>query len=182
MYYHFAIILTFYPLSGFLSLDANISALELCRDAANAITTLVRAYESLYGLRRTPCFLPYIIFASGIAHLGTVDLKVSPVDALTQSAQEVAVLQLTSLYHGSSKRACRILLSWALNPGETGGSGEQSSETYVQSPWEPFVGTMTKLLAPSRRDSLFIGNPARIRVSDHIPPDLMQLHREWFEE
>ena len=49
--------------------DSKISALGICIDAADAIVALVQSYERLNGLRRTPCFLPYIIFASSIAHL-----------------------------------------------------------------------------------------------------------------
>lgn len=139
MYYHFSLILTFYPLESFHFLDSNISPLEICADAANAITALARIYESLYGLRRTPCFVPYILFASGIAHLATVGPIISPVDTLTQSIQEVAILQLMSLYHGSSKRACRILLSRALYPNA---ATEEDSKSNMQSHWEPFEKTM----------------------------------------
>jgi hypothetical protein len=143
MYYHFIIILIFYPLMNLRFLDSKISALEVCSDAADAIVTLVRSYESLYGLRRTPCFLPYIIFASGIAHLGSLDPKNNPVDTVTQTVQEVAILQLMSLYHGSSKRACRILLSRALYPSSTGGGHDKVFEEDAHVIWEPFV-TMTK--------------------------------------
>jgi hypothetical protein len=164
MYYHFSIIITFYPLTNFDFSDSNISALEVCTDAANAVTTLVRSYESLHGLRRTPCFLPYIIFASGIAHLGTADPKTNPVDTLTQSAQEVAILQLMSLYHGSAKRACRILLSRALYPSATGGGREEDPEVDVQSPWEPFVRTMIWPGTDSRRHGPFIEGFSRVRT------------------
>jgi len=145
MYYHFSMILIFYPLRKMRFVDSKISALEICSDAANAVVTLVRSYDSLHGMRRTPCFLPYIIFASGIAHLGGANPKINPVNALTQSSQEVAILQLMSLYHGSSKRACRILLSRALHPSSAGAG--QGSEEDACSAWEPFVATMNLPLA-----------------------------------
>jgi hypothetical protein len=182
MYYHFSIILTFYPLIGLRFLDSNISALEVCTDAANAVVTLIRSYESLHGLRRTPCFLPYIIFASGIARLGTTSPKLNPVDTLTQSAQEVAILQIMSLYHGSSKRACRILLSRALYPSSTGASLDKDSEADLHQPWEPFMTTMTSPAADTMRCGPFIEGFTWVRASDHasnIP--LEQLRRNGFE-
>jgi hypothetical protein len=143
-------ILIFYPLMKLGFLDSNISALEVCIDAANAIVSLVRSYESLHGLRRTPCFLPYIILASGIAHLGTADPRVNPADTMTQSAQEVAILQIMSLYHGSSKRASRVLLSRVLYPSSAGGSRDKESEEGAY--WEPFVTTMICPSEDGRKD------------------------------
>jgi hypothetical protein len=140
MYYHFAMILIFHPLRKKRFVDSEISAIEICTDAAKAVVALVRSYDSLHGLRRTPCFLPYIIFASGIAHLGAADLKADPVDASSQAAQEVAILQLMSLYHGSSKRACRVLLSHALYPSSA--SVGQDSADDACCAWEPFVATL----------------------------------------
>jgi hypothetical protein len=144
MYYHFSIILIFYPLKGIRFLDSKISPLEVCTDAANAIVTLARSYERLHGLHRTPCLLPYIVFASGIAHLGAVDLQSNLVDAVTQSAQEIAILQLMSLHHGSSKSAVRILLSRAVRPSSA--TGDQDNKGAVEDAyplWEPFGTTMT---------------------------------------
>lgn len=133
MYYHFAMILIFHPLRKTRFVDSEISAIGICTDAANAVVALVRSYESLHGLCRTPCFLPCIIFASGIAHLG-------PADPSPQAAQEVAILQLMSLYHGSSKRACRILLSHALYPS-LASVGQDSADNACFS-WEPSVTTL----------------------------------------
>jgi hypothetical protein len=182
MYYHFSIILMFYPLTGLRFLDSKISPLEVCTDAANAIVTLVRSYESLHGLRRTPCLLPYIIFASGIAHVGTTDPKLNPVHTLTQSAQEVAILQLMSLYHGSSKRACRILLSRALYFSSTGDSLDNDSQEDIYQPWEPFVTTMRQTTAGATRYGPFIEDFTKIRVSDHASSITHeQLRRNGFE-
>lgn len=141
MYYHFSVILSFYPLIHFEFPDSKISAIEVCTDAANAVAALIRSYESLHGLRRTPCFLPYIILASGVAHLVTADSETKPVDTLNQPTQGVAIKQLTSLFHRSSKRARRSLLSGALYPTADRGSKE-GSEADGDSPWEPFIGSM----------------------------------------
>jgi hypothetical protein len=148
-------------------LNSNVSALELCIEAANAIVSLVRSYESLHGLRRTPCFLPYIILASGIAHLGTADPRVSSVDTMTQSAQEVALLQIMSLYHGSSKRASRVLLSRVLYPSSASGSRDKKSEEGAH--WEPFVTTMICPPADGRRGSSSVEVFVRICDYDRAP-------------
>ena len=179
MYYHFSIILIFYPLMNLRFLDSNVSALEVCTDAANAIVSLVRSYESLHGLRRTPCFLPYIILASGIAHLGTADPRINRVDTMTQSAQEVAILQIMSLYHGSSKRASRVLLSRVLYPSSTGGSRDKESEEDAY--WEPFVTTMIRPSGEARRDSSSVEVFMRIRVYHRTPTNQGQLRRNGFE-
>jgi hypothetical protein len=143
MYYHFSIILIFYPLMKVHFFDSKISALEVCTDAAAAIVTLARSYESLYGLRRTPCFLPYIIFASGIAHLSASTQKNNLIDSLTQPAQEIAILQLMSLYHGSSRRACLTLLSRTLRSNSTTVDGNNNDlEEDAHPLWKPFVTTM----------------------------------------
>lgn len=163
--------------------DSNISAREICTDAAAAVTTLVRSYESLHGLRRTPCFLPYIIFASGIAHLTAADQDVNPIDTLTQSAQEVAILQLTSLYHGASRRACRVLLSRALYPNTSGGVVEDDSRRSAQTPWEPFSRTMIWPATDSSRGRRpTIEGFSQLRTSDGTPPDQHLSHWDWTGE
>jgi hypothetical protein len=163
LYYHFCIILTFYPLTNLLFLDSKISAIEVCTDAANAVITLARSYESLHGLRRTPCFLPYIIFASGIIHMGTLDPKIKPVDTLILSRQEVPILQLMSFSHGSSKHAYRILLNLAMHGGSMASSldghidgdrdldGDRDMDGDVSDPWKPLAMSMIWPLAESSR-------------------------------
>lgn len=180
MYYHFSIILTFYPLKNFHPFDSSVSAHDICTDAANAVIALVRSFESLHGLRRTPCFRTYIVFAAGMAHLGTPDPITSPVDTLTQSSQEVALLQMMSLYQGSSKRACRVLLSRALYPIASGGAHGEGSEGVVQPPWEPFARTM--VWPATRRDGASIEGRARVHVPYSTPLDTEQLRENLVEE
>ena len=176
MYYHFSIILSFYPLRGVQFADSTIFASEIYTNAADAIVALCRSYKGLHGLRRTPCFLPYIIFASGIAHIGTNDPKLNPVDALTRSAQEVAISQLMSLYHGSSKSACRILISRSLYFSSMGASLDKDSDGEGYQPWEPFEATMTKSRDDTPSYSPSISNFTRMGVSDsasHSPGEYL---------
>jgi hypothetical protein len=108
MYYHYGIILVFYPLINLRFLDSKISAVEVYVVAADAVATLIPAHEILHRLRRTPCILPYIILASGIAHLGVANSRTA---LLATLYAEFPILQVMFLSHGTSERTSRILLS-----------------------------------------------------------------------
>ena len=61
MYYHFAILLLFRPLIKLRIIGSSISPRDVCSQAADAITGLLRSYAQLYTLRRTPSFVPYFV-------------------------------------------------------------------------------------------------------------------------
>ncbi|KAJ4404435.1 hypothetical protein N0V85_004884 [Neurospora sp. IMI 360204] len=69
MYYHFAILLLFRPLIKLRIVGSSISPRDVCLQAADAISGLVRSYSQLYTLRRTPSFVPYFVLTSSIMHL-----------------------------------------------------------------------------------------------------------------
>ncbi|KAL2134576.1 hypothetical protein VTI74DRAFT_11398 [Chaetomium olivicolor] len=69
MYYHFAILLLFRPLIKLKIIGSSISPRDVCSQAADAITGLLRSYSQLYTLRRTPSFVPYFVLTSSIMHL-----------------------------------------------------------------------------------------------------------------
>lgn len=69
MYYHFAILLLFRPLIKLRIIGSKISPRDVCSQAADAITGLLRSYAQLYTLRRTPSFVPYFVLTSSIMHL-----------------------------------------------------------------------------------------------------------------
>ena len=71
MYYHFAILLLFGPFLKLRFIGSHLSPTEICYEAADAIISLVGSYRQLYSLRRTPCFVPYIVLASSIMCLAT---------------------------------------------------------------------------------------------------------------
>jgi len=71
LYYQYTLILLFFPYIDMAFYGSSISPRDVCTDAADAISVLIRSYDKLYSLRRTPCFLPYIVFAAGIVHLTT---------------------------------------------------------------------------------------------------------------
>ena len=67
IYYHFSVFFIIHPLQEVISLSANITTANVCAEAVNAIIALIRSYKSLYGLRRMPCSLSYLLFATGVA-------------------------------------------------------------------------------------------------------------------
>ena len=77
MYYHFAILLLFRPLLKLRIVGSNITPRDVCAQAADAITGLLRSYSQLYTLRRTPSFVPYFVLTSSIMHLSLAALNAS---------------------------------------------------------------------------------------------------------
>ncbi|KAH8800682.1 fungal-specific transcription factor domain-containing protein [Xylogone sp. PMI_703] len=71
IYYHFAVLLLFGPFINLRFLGPDLVAKEICMDAATAIGSILSTYRQLYGLRRTPSFVPYISLASSIVRLVT---------------------------------------------------------------------------------------------------------------
>lgn len=69
MYYHFAILLLFRPLIKLRIVGSSIVPRDVCLQAADAISGLLRSYSQLYTLRRTPSFVPYFVLTSAIMHL-----------------------------------------------------------------------------------------------------------------
>lgn len=70
MYYHFAILLLFRPLIKLKIIgNDDLDPRELCLQAADAITGLLRSYSQMFTLRRTPSFVPYFVLTSCIMHL-----------------------------------------------------------------------------------------------------------------
>lgn len=74
IYYHFAILHTFRPFLRLRILNSRILPRQLCLQAADAIQAHLRAYSSLYGLRRTPSFLPYVVLGTSRIYLAIEQL------------------------------------------------------------------------------------------------------------
>ena len=69
MHYHFAILLLFRPFIKFNLSHSLVSPHDVCLQASDAISVLVRSYSDLYSLRRTPSLAPYIVMTSSIMHI-----------------------------------------------------------------------------------------------------------------
>ncbi|TAQ84972.1 hypothetical protein B7494_g6707 [Chlorociboria aeruginascens] len=106
MYYHFAILLLFRPFIKLELVGSGVSPRDVCKQTADAISTLVKSYSELYSLKRTPSFVPYFVLASGINHL--------VVHGNTSSGPEMLYGALADLKemescHGFATRARHIL-------------------------------------------------------------------------
>jgi hypothetical protein len=110
MYYHFAILLLFRPFIKIKFIGSQISPREVCIQAADNIASLVRSYDQLYTLRRTPSFVPYIVLTSSIIHL--VAAKGSS-DGVQQIKRGYSDLKSMEECHGFAKLALQVMRSLA---------------------------------------------------------------------
>lgn len=121
MYYHFAILSLLRPFVKLRFIGTGVSPRDVCAQAADAITTLIRSYDNLYSLKRTPSFVPFIALSSSVMHLfiqstlrlTEFDVPQIPVDAnpnlkqqIMQSAKD---LDSMSSCHGFARRALDII-------------------------------------------------------------------------
>lgn len=88
MYYHFAILLLFRPLIKLRIIASSISPRDVCSQAADAISGLLRSYAQLYTLRRTPSFVPYFVLTSSIVHLAIAATYTEPSSDLSESVRK----------------------------------------------------------------------------------------------
>jgi len=110
MYYHFAILLLLRPFIKLRFIGSGVKPRELCVQAADAITTLVRSYDQLYTLQRTPSFVPYITLGAALMHLVAGG---STPENPQQIQQGVKDLKDMRLCHGFSKRGLDIMRYFA---------------------------------------------------------------------
>ncbi|KAM4066780.1 fungal specific transcription factor [Hirsutella rhossiliensis] len=68
IYYHFAILQLFQPFVNYCIPGSNTYPREVCFQATNAISAILRSYSQLYTFRRIPSFMPHIILTSSIMH------------------------------------------------------------------------------------------------------------------
>jgi hypothetical protein len=104
IYYHFAILLLFRSLIKLRFIGSSILPRDVCAQAAEAITNLVRSYDQLYTLQRTPSFVPYIVLTAGIIHL--VLGNTLPSKQFTQTVED---LRNMCSCHGFAHRGLQIL-------------------------------------------------------------------------
>jgi hypothetical protein len=106
MYYYFAILLLFRPFLRLRFKNSGFSPRAVCSQAADAILTLVRSYDQLYTLKRTPSFVPYIVLASSTVHLIGASNSSSALSSFRQGAND---LKDMCVCHGFAKRALAVL-------------------------------------------------------------------------
>lgn len=106
MYYHTAILLLFRPFIKLEITGSGVSPRDLCSQAAETISILVKSYSDLYTLKRTPSFVPYFVLDSSITHVVSVGNAHSGPELLHSA---VADLRQMSSCHGFAVRALNII-------------------------------------------------------------------------
>lgn len=106
MYYHFAILLLFRPFIKLELVGSQVSPRDVCGQAADAISSLVKSYSRLYTLKRTPSLVPYFVLTSTIAHVVTYGNSREGIENLRQG---IADLKEMTSGHRFAGRALDIL-------------------------------------------------------------------------
>jgi hypothetical protein len=106
MYYHFAILLLFRPFIKLEIRGSGVSPRDVCNQAGDAISALVKSYSQLYTLRRTPSFVPYFVLTSSITHLITLGTAAGGPEHIYQGISD---LKIMAGCHGFACRARDIL-------------------------------------------------------------------------
>jgi hypothetical protein len=116
MHYHFAILSLFRPFIKLEVIGSGVSPRDVCSQAADAISALVRSYSQLYTLQRTPSFVPYFVLSSSISHIVTYENSPKRSQQLLQG---IADLKQMTRCHRFANRALSILYflihHWQIN-------------------------------------------------------------------
>ncbi|PBP21844.1 fungal specific transcription factor domain-containing protein [Diplocarpon rosae] len=106
MYYHSAILFLFRPFIKLSITESGACPRDLCNQAAETITVLLKSYSDLYTLQRTPSFVPYFVLASSIAHIVKIgNERVGP----QHLRQSICNLREMSSCHSFATRALNII-------------------------------------------------------------------------
>ncbi|KAK4119353.1 hypothetical protein N657DRAFT_659105 [Parathielavia appendiculata] len=168
MYYHFAILSLFRPLIKLRIIGSSITPRDVCLQAADAITGLLRSYAQLYTLRRTPSFVPYFVLTSSIMHLaiaaadfnsrayeqGNAPAKLDPhaADAL---ARGIADLTEMAPCHHFAEQALNILRflakKWNIDVDIVKTGGDERVQVALPDPYRATrpVSTSLNFFAPN---------------------------------
>ncbi|KUJ06576.1 uncharacterized protein LY89DRAFT_603076 [Mollisia scopiformis] len=109
LFYHSATLILFQPFIKLRLVSSSIVPLEVCLQAASAITGLVKSYSDLYTLRLTPSFVPYFVLQSSIIHLIAIKMDSSNIDARMKLEQGIRDLEAMGSCHGFALRAIEAL-------------------------------------------------------------------------
>ena len=89
MYYHFAILLLFRPFMKLQFVNSRVSPRDVCSQAAEAIITLVRSYDQLYTLSRTPSFVSCVVLSSCTVNLTRASGSSSALNSFRQGIRDL---------------------------------------------------------------------------------------------
>ncbi|KAK8121339.1 hypothetical protein PG999_005459 [Apiospora kogelbergensis] len=92
IYYNCAVLLLFRPFIRLRIDGSHIIPQDVCTEAADVIRGLVRSYAQLYGLQRSPSFLPYLTLIATTIHLTVSSEKGIERSAATATAQSAPLM------------------------------------------------------------------------------------------
>ena len=125
MHYHFAILLLFRPFIKLGLIGSSVSPIDVCAQASDAISALVKSYRQLYSLRRTPSFVPYFVLTSSITHMVTMSSSRSGPEQVRQGLVD---LKEMAQCHTISIRALNILKFFVRHWEVSGLDDEEGAE------------------------------------------------------
>ncbi|KAK5245285.1 hypothetical protein LTS06_009291, partial [Exophiala xenobiotica] len=106
IYYHFAVLLLFRPFYNTGILDTVAFTRLVCSEATENILSLVKAYQNIYSLRRTPAFFPYLVMTAEVARMA--DHKTGPNGHRIYHTPSIKYLGELALAHPFATRAMVI--------------------------------------------------------------------------
>lgn len=104
---------------------AGTSPRTVCAEAVQAILDVTQSYASLFTLRRTPCFVPYFVFAAGLTRI-VLESDSSTVDS-SPSASSAMGLSPGTVNTNSPSPYRRSTLDDSGDTPMTGTDSEQTS-------------------------------------------------------
>lgn len=108
MYFHSAILVHFRPFINLSIVGSSVSPQSICLEASKNISSLVKSYKHLYGLRRVPLFLPYLIMTAELAIRANSREVATQSPSYSHSSDNISYLTELSLSYPFAKRALEI--------------------------------------------------------------------------
>lgn len=109
LYYHTSVLNLFRPLLKWLVKNSEVCPREVCISSANQISTIVKSYYDLYGLRRNCILITHTLLSACTIHL--VDLPSET--AARHISQDLHYLEEISANHYWAARCFRIIFGLA---------------------------------------------------------------------
>jgi len=148
LFYHSALLLLFQPYISLRLTNSPVLPQEVCYQAADAISSIVKSYSNLYTLRRTPSFVPYFVFVSSVIHLIAVKNEPTNVEHRQRLVQGTLDLEEMAGWHGFALRALGTIRYLATCWNNSTTPSTKSGQP-LEDPWESASGSSDSISADS---------------------------------
>ena len=109
MFYHTIIVHLFRPMLKVELIHSDIRPRDICMDAANKVSGIVRIYRSIYGLRTAHLLIPHILLTISVVHLlYSKDCKIA-YQNLVEGLQSLEEVQICHYFGARSFRIIHAL-------------------------------------------------------------------------